>query len=96
MNDDNVVTVTDAVVSTVSNQLPDLTDDQVQAVLQAWNQVRQGEPVGTIRYDADTGKLAHRVSADGVHLWRVTGADGEQYNDHTPTLPWPILREADQ
>lgn len=91
---DDVVQVTEAVVSTVSSQLPDLTDDQVQAVLQAWNRARAGDPLGTIRYDAQTKKLAHRVSVDGVHLWRVTGEDGEQYNDHTPTLTWPTLSES--
>lgn len=96
MDDDDVVQVTEAVVSTVSSQLPDLTDDQVQAVLHAWNHVRQGDPLGTVRYDPETKKLAHRVSVDGVHLWRVTAQDGEQYNDHTPTLAWAVLREAEQ
>lgn len=92
MNDDDAVQVTEAVVSAVSNQLPDLTDDQVQAVLQAWNLARAGEPLGTIRYDAATKRLAHRVSVDGVHLWRVTGEGGDQFNDHTPTLGWEVLR----
>lgn len=90
---DEQIPVTDTVVATVSDQIPDMTAEQVQAVLTAWNAVRQGDPLGTVRRDDDTGKLAHRVAVDGVHLWRVTGPDGEQYNDMAPTLPWPAIYE---
>lgn len=90
------IPVTDTVISTVSDQIPDMTAEQVQTVLAALNAVRQGDPLGTVRRDPDTGKVAHRVTADGVHLWRVTAADGEQYNDMVPTLPWPAIHEVTQ
>lgn len=96
MPDDDLVQVTDAVVSTVSGQLPDMTDEQVQAVLHALNHVRAGDPLGTVRYDAETRKLAHRAILDGVHVWLVTAQDGERYIDHNPTLPWVVIREAVQ
>lgn len=88
-----LIPITDTVIQTVSGQLPDLTDDQVQQVIQAWNAVRQGDPIGTVRFEAETGRVAHRVSVDGVHLWRITGPDGEQYNDMVPTMAWELLRE---
>lgn len=89
------IPITETVISTVSNQLPDMTDEQVQQVIQAWNAVRQGDPVGTVRRNPETRQVAHRVSVDGVHLWRVSAESGEQYNDMVPTMPWPVIVEPD-
>ena len=72
----------------------DLTEDQVGTVLAAWNEIREGDPPGTVRRDEKTGAIAHRVDADGVHLWRVSDPRGELYNDMQPTLSWPVIHEA--
>jgi len=69
----------------------DLPPEQVTSVLAAAEAVRQGDPVGMIRRDADTGQVAVRVLSYGVAQWRVSGLDGEQYNDLQPTLPWPAV-----
>ena len=71
----------------------DLTEAQVSSVLEAWNAVKEGDPVGTVRRDEDTGAIAHRVDADGVHLWRVSTPDGAQHNDMQATLSWPVLHQ---
>lgn len=90
------IPVTETVVSTVSSQIPDMTDAQVQQVIEAWNAVRQGDPIGTVRMCPETGNVAHRVSVDGIHMWRVTAPDGQQWNDMVPTLGWDCIREVQQ
>lgn len=84
--------VTSQVVSTISDQLTDITPEQVEQVMNAWNLVRQGDPVGTVRRSAD-GQVAHRVSVDGVHLWRVSDSAGVTWSDTAPSLGWPIIHE---
>lgn len=74
----------------ISSQLPDVDTTQVAAVLQTWQAVLDGDPVGTVRRHAD-GRIAHRVSTDGIFLWRVTAPDGDQYNDMQPTLDWDAI-----
>lgn len=69
-----------------------LSQEQINLVLGAYNAVRQGEPVGTIMKNTETGAIAHRVETDGVHLWRVSLPNGEQWTDLSPTLPgWDTL-----
>ncbi|AEJ95131.1 hypothetical protein SEA_SOYO_34 [Mycobacterium phage SoYo] len=87
------VETTEAVIQAISKQLGEgVTDEQVANVLTALNNVKTGEPVGTIRREPATGKVAHRVEAFGVQQWRVSGPDGEQYNDLQPTLPeWALI-----
>jgi hypothetical protein len=80
------VEITDAVVATVSEQCPEVTDEQVAMVLTAWNTVLSGEPVGTIKKDPASGNLAVRVSENGIHQWKVTSPDGGQWSDLQPTL----------
>ncbi|AHY26848.1 minor tail protein [Mycobacterium phage ZoeJ] len=83
---------TPAVVEAIAQHLgDDMSAEQVANVLAAWNNVRGGDPVGMVRRDEDTGKVAHRVEAHGVQQWRVSSPDGELYNDLQPTLPWPVL-----
>lgn len=77
-------------VDVISAQLPDIDAGQVAQVLQTWRDVLDGDPVGTIRRNSD-GRVAHRVTTDGIFLWRVTGVDGDQYNDMQPTLQWPAV-----
>lgn len=96
MEENEPILVTETVISTVSNQLPDMTDAQVQQVIEAWNAVRQGDPLGTIRRCPDTGAVAHRVSVDGIHMWRVTIPDGQAWNDLVPTLGWDCIHEVAQ
>jgi hypothetical protein len=63
-----------------------LTVNQVAAVLAAYNNVMAGDPVGTLRRDPETGAIAMRANVDGLHMWRVSSPDGNQYNDLQPTL----------
>jgi hypothetical protein len=63
----------------------------VRRVLTAWQEIRNGDPVGTTRRNPDTGAIAHRVNDNGLHLWRISAPDGTQYNDTQPTLDWPKL-----
>lgn len=69
----------------------DVTEAQIDAVLAAQQAVAEGEPVGTVMREEDSGKIAHRVNDNGVVQWRVTGPDGECYNDLQPTLPWQVI-----
>ncbi|AKF15204.1 minor tail protein [Mycobacterium phage ShedlockHolmes] len=83
---------TDEVVKVISQHLgTDVTEEQVANVIAAWNAVKAGDPVGMVRRDPDTGKVAHRVEAVGVQQWRVSAPGGDQYSDLQPTLPWPVL-----
>jgi hypothetical protein len=89
------VTPTPAVVEAITSHLGEtsgVTADQVNLVLNAWNAVKTGDPVGTIVKDPATGAIAHRVDSDGVHMWRVSAPDGTQWADLSPTLPgWEVL-----
>lgn len=89
------VTVTDSVVLAISSQLPDVSDEQVSAVLETWNAVLQGDPLGTVRLDTASGQIGHRVSIDGVHMWRISAPDGGQWTDMQPTLPWTVVSTPD-
>lgn len=79
------------IVHRISNQMDDITDEQVQRVLAALNAVKGGDHVGTIRRNEKTGEVAHRVEELGTHLWRITHPDGSTYNDLQPTLPWTVI-----
>jgi hypothetical protein len=89
------VTPTPAVVQAITSHLGEsagITGEQVNLVLNAWNAVKTGDPVGTIVKDPATGAIAHRVDSDGVHMWRVSAPDGTQWADLSPTLPgWDVL-----
>lgn len=78
-------TVVTAIVDHIGNDL--VTVEQVNLVLSAWNDVQQGDPVGTIMRDPDTGTIAHRVCQDGRNLWKVTAANGDAWGDLSPTMP---------
>lgn len=83
---------TSEIVQAIAAHLGDtVTADQVSNVLAALDAVREGDPVGVVRRETATGKVAHRVTANGVAQWRVSAPDGEQYNDLQPTLEWPII-----
>lgn len=85
------ITVLDQIANVASEEGEPITTNQVAAVLAAYNNVRTGDEPGTIRRDEETKATAVRVNDNGLHLWRVTEADGTQYNDLQPTLPWPKL-----
>lgn len=80
----------DALAEQIATQIPDLDASQVAVVLQTWRDVLDGDPVGTVRASGD-GRVAHRVTTDGIYLWRVTNVNGDQYNDMQPTLAWPAI-----
>jgi len=84
--------LTDAFVELISEQCPEVTDEHVAMVLAAWNTVKAGDPVGTIKKDPVTGNLAVRVSENGVHQWKITAPDGGMWSDMQPTLhTWNTL-----
>jgi hypothetical protein len=69
----------------------DVSAAQIDAVLAAQAALVEGDPVGTVRREEDSGMVAHRVNDGGVVQWRVTGPDGECFNDLQTTLPWPVI-----
>ena len=89
------VATTGPVVEAISQQLgPDIpiTQEQISLVLGAWNDVQQGAALGTLMRDPVTGAIAHRVSNDGRHLWRVSSPSGDRWDDLNPTLPgWDVI-----
>lgn len=82
-----------SMIDAVSKQLGDkVSKEQITSVLTALDTLQTGDPIGVVRMDKVTGRLAHRVEINGVPQWRVTGVDGERYNDLQPTLSWePIF-----
>lgn len=87
------MSINDPVVAAVSAQLSDVDDATVAAVLAAWNAIKEGSPLGTIVTDP-SGSVAVRVSDNGVHMWRVTAADGSTWSDMQPTLAgWTVVKE---
>lgn len=88
------VEITDPLIETISEQLPEVTTEQVSMVLSAWNTIIGGDALGTVRIDPATGSIALRLSDNGVHKWRVTATDGSSWFDMSPTLVgWNILSE---
>jgi hypothetical protein len=90
-SDDIEIEVTDKISQEIAGHIEDLTAEQVATVLTAWNTVRGGDPVGTVRRDPSTGAIAHRISDGGVFKWRVSGPDGSVWNDMQPSLPWEVI-----
>ena len=83
----------DPTVQAVSAQLPGIDDETVTAVINAWNLVKDGDTPGTI-VSGPEGQIAVRVSDSGVHLWKVTAADGSTWTETQPTLPgWTVIKE---
>ena len=82
------VKVTKDVVSALSAHVPDLDETQINSVLEALNKVREGDEIGTVLRNNETGAIAHRVDSEGIALWRVSEPNGTQYNDMQPSLPW--------
>lgn len=85
----------EALITAISAQVPAVTDEQVAMVLNAWNIVQSGDPLGTVLTDPETGRVAVRVAMNGVHHWRVTDPDGGSWVESTPTLPgWTVISAA--
>jgi hypothetical protein len=84
--------VLDQIAQVASESDEPITANQVAAVLAAYRAVYEGDELGTIRRDPDTGSLAHRISIDGLHKWLVSAPDGSQYYDLQPTLDWPVIQ----
>jgi hypothetical protein len=76
-----------AALASKSGEQHELTANDVAVVLQAYINIHQGDPITTLLRNPETGEIAHRVAEGGVHMWRVSGPDGSQYNDLEPTLP---------
>lgn len=87
--------MTSAIVSQVGAD--NITEDQVALVLEAWNSIHTGPPVGTICRNTETGAIAHRVIHEGMHAWRVSSPDGTQWVDLNPSLNgWETLVEGQE
>ena len=65
-----------------------MTIEHVNAVLAAWNSAREGEAVGVVKRNDDTGFIAHRVEDGGVIMWKVSSPSGQTYSDMQANLPW--------
>lgn len=81
-----MIEITTDLVTVVADQLPQINEEQVAQVLTALNNVYDGPPVGTILHNPSTGEVAHRVSQNGVLIWRITDPQGGFSGDHRPTL----------
>jgi hypothetical protein len=67
---------------------------KVVALFAAYNNIMQGDPVGTMRVNSENGAIAVRVVDNGLHIWRINvPKTGEQYNDLQPTLQPPEIWE---
>jgi len=88
MMPDEPITVNSAIAEEIANRTEGVDAAQVSAMLAAWNNIRAGDPVGTVRRDDATGLVAHRVELEGVQQWHVSAPDGSVYNDTQSTLPW--------
>lgn len=81
----------DAAVSQLQAEMPNLTAEQVKAVVAALNTVQSGDDIGVIRKSPD-GVLAVRISLEGVHKWHlVNPADGTRWDDNENSIimTWP-------
>lgn len=74
--------------------IAEVTVAQAAAVIAAWHSIHEGDAIGTLRRDPDTGAVALRVMDNNMHMWRVNNPDGTSYNDMQPTLSWPKIGEA--
>lgn len=87
-----VIEATPDVVSRISKMFPDMTDEQVTQVLTGFNAVREGDPLGRVCRNSETGEVAHRVDENGLHRWRISPPGGGAYNNDEPNLPgWDIV-----
>lgn len=83
----------DAAVSQLASEMPELTAEQVKAVVAALNTVQSGDEVGVVRKSAD-GVFAVRISIEGVHKWHlVNPVDGTRWDDNENSIimTWPTV-----
>ena len=85
------VPITDEFVARVNAMTPgEISPANIRTVLAAVNHATSGDPVGTVRLDAD-GKLAQRINLNGVDQWKITTAAGDTWYDLESTLAWPKI-----
>lgn len=75
-----------AVVTAVAEAVDGVSEDQVRQVLTALAALKEGDPVGTVLRDPDSGAIAVRVIEDGVPAWKVTAINGGEWRDMQPRL----------
>ncbi|QZT61234.1 hypothetical protein [Mycolicibacterium austroafricanum] len=69
----------------------DLSSEQVNRVIVAYQAVYAGAELGTVMMNPKTGAIAKRVDVDGVHKWQVLD-DGGMSFDTRPTLDgWELV-----
>lgn len=65
-----------------------------QAVVDGQNSINEGDPLGTIREDATTGKYYIRVSRGGIHQWKIVDPEIGEANDFDMSeVAFPIIVE---
>lgn len=96
--DPAIVEPTPDVITRISAQIPEeewqamSRDEQISSVLTGMNTVREGDPLGRVCRNAQTGEVAHRIDDGGLHRWRISPPDAPVYTIDEPTLPgWDIL-----
>jgi hypothetical protein len=61
----------------IASQIEGVDPEHVQQMFAVWQAVSEGDPVGTVRRDQQTGQVWVRVNCDGIPKWRiVTPEDG--------------------
>lgn len=80
-----------AVVNAVA-EATGLSVEDVRRVFEAHRLVSEGECVGTIAKDPETGAVAVRVSQNGLPVWKINTVNGDEWCDTQPRLDgWEIL-----
>jgi hypothetical protein len=81
----------DHIAAIASEEDERVTPNMVARIIAAYHALHEGDPLGTIRRDPETGAVAIRIEESGYHMWRISDPDGQQYGNTEPTLPWPLL-----
>jgi hypothetical protein len=91
--------ILDHIAEVASEADEPITRNQVAAVLTAYKNILEGDPLGTMLQDPETGAMAWRIldQTTGLHMWRVNTPDGGMYNDLQPTLAgWKPVKVVEQ
>lgn len=101
-NDGMVQYITDAALDAktkadlVECDCPDkaakIVKEVVNRSIVAYQTIHEGEPLGTVRRNKETGDVAQRVDIDGIHKWQVMYARGGNGYDMRRSLPdWELV-----
>lgn len=82
-----------ALAAAIASQIEGVDPSHVQQMLAVWAAVQEGDPVGTVRRDQQTGQVWVRVDCEGIPKWRVVDPSDGCANlfDVTPSVVHGIL-----